>query len=101
MKVQMTRIQSFYKLKMSPPPHTHTDSIFWKPNVFKRRHSYFLQTQTKNKSSFSKNVLFFQKMGVGPPDPRNHKKKFCVPFAFVKNGTGVFWDIYIMILTVF
>ena len=52
------------------------------------------------------NKIFFQKMGVGLKGPRKRKalapiswknifieKNFCVPFAFVKNGTAVLFGI--------
>ena len=98
MKVQKIRIESFCKLKMLR--HAQIQSVKT-AKCFRKRQSHFLQTQTVHKCSFQQNV--FPKNGGGPRGPTQAQsacphslekhfveKNICVPFAFVKNGTGAF-----------
>ena len=99
MKVHMTRIKSFYKLKMLR--HAQIQIVASQTSQ-KTADTFFYRRERFTKALFNKNV-FFQKMGVGPEGPRKRKalapifwekhfveKNICVPFAFVKNGTGAF-----------
>ena len=101
--VHMTRMPSFCKLKMLRDAQIQIVVS----KMFQKRQSHSLQTQTVHKSSFQSKCFFFQKMGVGPEGPRKRKalapilqkkhfmeKNICVTFAFVKNGTGAFWNIW-------
>ena len=98
MKVQKIRIQSFCKLKMLR--HAQIQSVNT-AKCFRKHQSHFLQTQTAHKCSFQQNV--FPKNGgkrfalawvlwAHPHFSGKHfvEKNICVPFAFVKSGTGAF-----------
>ena len=101
--VHMTRMPSFWKLKMLRDAQIQIAVS----KMFQKRQSHSLQTQTVHKSSFQ-SICLSQKMGEGPEGPRKRKalapifwenilidKNFCVPFAFVKNGTVVFETFYL------
>ena len=98
-KVHMTRMPSFYKQKML----RHAQMQMLVSKVFQKTAVPFFTNANGTQNFFSIKIFFFQKMGAsalrlrGPSGPtpifwekRFVEKNICVPFAFVKNGTGAF-----------
>ena len=103
-KVHMTRMPSFFKIKMLR--HTQIQIVVSK--MFQKTAVPFF-TKAKGTQKLFSIKMFFQKNGGGREGPRKRKalapifleksilieKSFCVPFAFVKNGTVVFETFYL------
>ena len=90
MKVHMTRIQYFYKLKMLKLAQIQ---IVASQTSQKTADTFFYRRERFTKDLFNENV-FFQKMGVGPEGPRKRralapissKKTFLLKRVFVNRS---------------